>query len=53
MIGHRAFSQATGRDKMTHFVWIIQEKNTIFRLETKQNDRIVKYFRKDSFQTLL
>ena len=25
-IGHRAFSQATGYDKMTHFVWIIQEK---------------------------
>ena len=26
MIGHRAFSQATGCDKMTNFVWIIQEK---------------------------
>ena len=28
MIGHRTFSQATGRDKMTHFVWIIQEKTS-------------------------
>ena len=26
MIGHHAFSQATGCDKMTHFVWIKQEK---------------------------
>ena len=26
MIGHRAFSQITGCDKMTYFVWIIQEK---------------------------
>ena len=24
---YRAFSQATGCDKMTHFVWIIQEYN--------------------------
>ena len=46
MVGHRAFSQATGRDKMTHFVRIIQEKNTFLWLETKQNDRIVKYLRK-------
>ena len=26
MIGHAAFPQATGCDKMTHCVWIVQEK---------------------------
>ena len=26
MIGHRAFSQTTDRDKKGHFVWFIQEK---------------------------
>ena len=42
MIGHQVFSQATGCDKMTHFVWILQEKNLIMWLNANLNDRIVK-----------
>ena len=29
MIGHRAFSEATGCSKMTHSVWIIHEKASL------------------------
>ena len=42
MIGHRSFSQVIDCDKMTHLVWIIQEKNIIMCLKAKLNDRIVK-----------
>ena len=39
MIGHRAYFRATGHDKMTNFVWIVQEKTPF--CDKKLNKMIV------------